>query len=179
MTHEPTPEPSFSPTVTHVPTRAFVRPVEGRPTFLAGGGSLLLAVSSFGELFRLYKVDQSTGAELLAGRSYDGHEWESGPAAPLLFSCGADEAEGREAVCSVHLPAVAGFAWAVDASVDRQGEISTDPRAAAARLLTQATFGPTRKDIAAVVELGSPAAWLRKQMDATATPATLHRAYFR
>ena len=122
---------------------------------------------------------QSAGTARPAGRSYDGHEWEAAAAgaADVAFDCAA--ADGR----------VDGYAWClvdVPATTDgatyrlrfANGTLGAD--AAAARLLVQATFGPTRAAIEDAVALGAgsgdASAWLAAQM---ARAPTLHRAHYR
>lgn len=70
---------------------------------------------------------------------------------------------------------VARYRWQIE-TIDAGPEPSS--RIVAARLLLQATWGPTRTDITHLAsDLGGNAtAWVEEQM---ALPATLHRAYFR
>lgn len=135
----------------------------------------MLQPSQAGQLLTLVRVEPDR--EVVVARSYDGHPWE-GPtlADPLMTEC----APGQ---CHVTLPPAApGVPTAYEL---RQVDVSAEARAAAApdrrsaRLLLQATFGPSSDAIAEHLALspdGSRAAWIAAQM---ALPATLLRRHLR
>lgn len=113
-------------------------------------------------LLRLQATSTSTGAVFTVGRSYDGHPWEGIPPAPLTFTC-------YSAGCIKPAPPV-GQTYLV---IETNGTATPMASQAAARFLTQATFGPTKTEIDA---FAGSSAWLAAQMT---LPATLHRAHWR
>ena len=137
-------------------------------------------------------IGSSSDVSVRVARSYEGFPWEVvnprvGPPSSLVqvLSCDA-------AACSITIPTDATHAYMVEVS-DHTARFTynlgsplsaiTYNERAAARLLTQATFGPTKDSIgnlSAALQagggVGAEAAWLHEQM--TLRP-TLHRAYLR
>ena len=124
-------------------------------------GTHILPSTSLGELRILM------AANVPLARSYDGHEWEltqAGAADRFVLSC-------DQGACSVTVPGGHRIE-SYDAPT-----ISSD--GAASRLLTQATFGPTRAVLQAGIDATSTASvrsWIDGQM--TEDP-TSHRVYYR
>ena len=170
------------------------------PSVLPAGRTSVLPVSSGAQLLILSWVVSGAKWHAIAGRSYDGHEWERRlPSLTLLgglnlnFSCSR-----RLPTCEVFLPQIEGNgSWVIQhAESDRAPSVATPrPQRAAARFLTQSTFGASRSTVADMVSrleqegcanLHGPAAtacetrvfaaWIRQQMALT---PTLHRAYWR
>ena len=118
-----------------------------------------------------------------AARSYDGHAWE--PALdPLIGGVRVHNCSAK--ACTLHVPAINGttFHLVVDNLTAVRPKSHLDSQYAAAKLLAQATFGPTKHDVAQLsAKLAGPngsasafSEWIDEQI---AAPATLHRAYFR
>ena len=100
---------------------------------------------------------------VLVARSYDGLTWEAAAEeGGALLECSAD-------ACEVELTSAE--YTLVSTSVASRTSEQLD-----ARLLIQASFGPTRASLAELGQAGSHAAWLAEQM---ALPPTLHREYLR
>ena len=117
-----------------------------------------------------------------AARSYDGHAWE--PALdPLIGGVHVHNCSAK--ACTVFVPAINGttFHLVADNLTTVRPSSHLDSQYAAAKLLAQATYGPTQHDVAQLsAKLAGPngasafSEWIDEQI---AAPATLHRAYFR
>ena len=157
------------------------------------GRQLLLLVRRPSALAQ--EASASPAGTIVLARSYDGHDWERTAAGSRvkgdatrgsgvrLLRCDADECHlrvpsHRRHVHGVELAAADGVA---DGAAD--GASITPAQRTAARLLLQASFGPTAAEMSALsaqVEAASAelalGGWVRSQI---ALPPTLHRAYFR
>ena len=137
---------------------------------LADESAATLPSSRTHQLLRLQEVDDSTGAVLTVGRSYDGHAWEGVMPQPASFRC-------LSSGCLAPVPP-AGKSHRI---VTYDGSAPTTAQTAV-RLLTQATFGPTKASVASFERLGrtlplvAAKGWVTAQMALT---PTLHRAYVR
>ena len=142
-------------------------------TTILHAGPYMLPPSAPNSLGIVSLVTSATGAAVQVARSYGGYPWECAPRsessafAPLLLDGCSDGA----APCVVTIPEATGDHYTL---TWRNSTVQTTQEAAA-RLLMQATFGPTRE---AVANLSSRAfsEWAVEQM---ALPPTLHRAFFR
>ena len=149
-------------------------------------GLIKVVPSGPGELLRLLCTDVATGATRLAGRSYGGHPWETAPPAHTIFDCDNTEAampstiyvsaaaSRSSANCSTTIAANSTLQCRIEAH-DFSGR-NVSARAAASRLLMQATWGPDRASIDKVIAAGTASAWVHAQINVTATS---HRAYLR
>jgi cullin-associated NEDD8-dissociated protein 1 len=149
-----------------------------------------------GLLLTLRRIAGSSGgacASAVVARSYDGHPWEGVQPAPVQPVCSAATGD-----CTLAVPAAASFncpappaqpcSFRVDAAV--RGAVQGGADALVARLLTQATFGPTRASLAAyksahsggggaggaTAAAAAAAAWVQSQMS---LPPTSLREYYR
>lgn len=152
------------------------------------GSTYPLPLSAEGIVHVVSLVDRVTGAAQPAARSYDGHPWESISPGLLPVRCGG--AFGDDGVldeshwCEALLPnSSSPGAYRLD-TYSAPAPPPIWPHAkAVAKLLTQATFGPTRADLSALLlaaqhnEPSAWRAWIDHQIDDIAP--TLHRAYFR
>ena len=148
---------------------------------LVGAGQVLppgtasLPASASGELLVLSKISV-TGATVAVARSYDGFAWEKTQGGVNMrheFSAADLVCDDADA-CETSIPTT------TDGSVYRvnlySGRTLTS-RQAAARLLMQATFGPTTASLQNVdSSSGSVRDWLSDQMQ---QPPSLHREYYR
>ena len=156
-------------------------------------GTVILPLSAPHELHRLVRVrmanaDARTGHwPAPAARSYDGEPWEAlYPPAGV----GRIEVNCSLTACALVLPheVASGWSYRVDvynASLEGPDSISSSRLnlQKAAKMLTQATFGPKREEIdalAAQLADGSEqqvfGEWVEEQI---AMPASSHRGYFR
>ena len=144
---------------------------------------MALALSAAGELLTLSRVARD-GSFTPAGRSYDGEAWDK--LEPLLLNFSCDDASS---LCAVALDAtVTGTFFLLEGFNG-----TSTARAAVARFLTQATFGPTLETINTfgvifddddgngeakdrVTTFGAIETWVEAQM---ALPPSLLRAYHR
>eukprot|EP00051_Salpingoeca_urceolata_P032686 m.16891 g.16891 ORF g.16891 m.16891 type:complete len:2374 (-) comp5352_c0_seq1:24-7145(-) len=138
-------------------------------------GAVVLPPSSSDGVLRLV-ANQGTATEATIARSWNGMPWE--PVRPITVNLTC-----IQATCAATLQDD-GTVYTVDAvsagsngNSEASAPIAKSASAKAARLLTQASFGPTRAAIDHVLALGSPEAWVREQMDDL--PPTLLREYFR
>ena len=146
-----------------------------------------------GQLLTLRRIagNGSSGgacASAVVARSYDGHLWEGVQPAPVQPVCSAATGD-----CTLVVPAAATFncpappaqpcSFRVDAAA--RGAVQGGADALVARLLTQATFGPTRASLAAYKSAAhsggggaaaAAAAWVQSQL---ALPPTSLREYYR
>jgi hypothetical protein len=154
-----------------------------------GPGNVPLPPSDTGTLLVISLVDASLGAASAGtrvARSYDAHPWElSGemrtPGIVLT-------PRGNGAFARITLPPPAGSAAGRTYVLSRFSRASADGTARhqpaeqrAARLLMQATFGPTRSTVAEVAALANDTdaaarEWVRRQM---ALPVTSLREHYR
>ena len=154
------------------------------PTLLPSRGLVTLPRSPrSGVLFTLSSTSASSYPAILA-RSYDGRPWE-------LTRPGALRPGGMQVMgcsprgCTLRLPNNDNYT-AEERMLDRASTTTTAEQRAAARLLLQATFGPTRSLLHNLTNrLTTSTAnttdavlsgWIREQMD---IPPTLHRAHWR
>ena len=146
---------------------------------------LQLPSSVLGRLVTLSRVDAGCARVQQLARSYDGHAWEGvmpEPLAPEILA-GCQGVGGKQASCALAASAlpqlVVGAAYRIDA-VDVTAQTANE---SAARLLTQASFGPShgalRQFEAAHGMAAGPeaaVAWVQRQQ---ALPPTLLRSYMR
>ncbi len=161
----------------------------GSSSALAAGAIVRLPISGPGAILTV-RVDDANIAPLL-GRTYDGRAWEASPGAPLeLFTC-------CTVWCAAQLPQLASGGGYTLQEVPAAHTASTASRASdasMARLLAQATFGPTRVELDALRSamdargVAAPDEGLVAREDAVfkdwvkaqiALPSSLHRAYYR
>ena len=136
---------------------------------------MALPSSAPGILITLSKVTAASGGAAPVARSYDGHPWEALAAAPLpLAVSGPADASAR-----VVIPAVAGSEFILDL-FNASSPLLDDVARPAARLLLQATFGPTRADLSGPLRsnmsLEAVREYVHQQM---ALPPSLLREYYR
>ena len=143
------------------------------PTSLTPGGTTLLPASGSGQVLALLRIG-GKGEKVSLARSYDGHPWErTQGGAQLALHC--DQLNQ----CTFSVPGDEA-SYLIDAYTTTSGNEET--LKAASRLLTQATFGPTRSEVhalSATMQQSDAAAirsWLHAQM---ALNASLHREYYR
>ena len=128
------------------------------------------------------KLPLSNAHWATAARSYDGLAWESA-LDPLIAGVHVHSCSAK--ACVVQVPAINGTSFHLVehnlTAVRRPSHL--EPKYEAAKLLAQATYGPTLLDVARLsaklVGPGGSSAvseWIDEQI---AAPATLHRAYFR
>lgn len=136
-------------------------------------GATTIPSSANGLVLVLLRTDSRTAISM--ARSYDGYAWE-------LTQGGANfplQCDAASSVCTTTIPAEG--TYSIEAYL--AAGLGTLQQASS-RLLTQATFGPTRSDVSALSSsmqvAGDPAAavrnWVQAQM---AVNATLHRVYYR
>ena len=138
-------------------------------------GTTTLPASASGQVLSLLQVSIQ-GARVSLARSYDGHPWETTQGG-VRFALRCDALQQ----CAITIPDD-DSSYRIEAYSATFG--NEDTLKASSRLLTQATFGPTRSEVHAVSlsmrqPAGSTAAirdWLSAQM---AFNASLHRAYYR
>ena len=129
-------------------------------------------------------TDESQLIRIPAGRSYNGGEWEAVPPTYLSYDCTTVSVllDGTKSKCSVDLPPMYDDALVMYYTV-RSIVVDTSSTTAeekAARFLIQTTFGPTKSEIADIVDNNIlPEQWIRTQMDETKTPPSLHREHYR
>ena len=161
------------------------------PRSVAIGAATLLPRSLAGQLLTLRRIAGSSGVcpSAVVARSYDGHAWEGVQPVPLQPMCTAATGGGHDCaiavaagavVCVVGASAPVGpCSYRVDAAA--RGAVGGGDDALITRLLTQATFGPTRATLAAFkaahgAGAGAAAAWVAAQQ---ALPVASLRAYYR
>jgi hypothetical protein len=163
-TRRPTAQPTKTPT-------AITKPPAAGQRLTVGPGRVTFARAPISRLFRLFAT-ATTGAEhaVLAGRSYDGHDWEAAPPLNLLFACTAE-------ACAADIPSSTDRAYHVEeASIE--APIASSNQTLAARLLNQATFGTTKASLGELVAShdGDAERWVKKQMQ---LPLSSHREFIR
>ena len=170
-------------------------PVPSVPLLDQQEGTLLLGISSVGRLHRLVKVrDDKQSVDAVAhwpiptARSYDGEPWEA------LYAPSSEDpvvVEGcADGACTLMLPPLSGYSYRMEVlTVAADGKGSSPPsvlelrKRAAAKLLTQGTFGPTRDELTNLTsrltganEADVVKEWLAEQVE---TRPSLHRAFYR
>ena len=168
-----------------------VPPLAANPqTQMLSGSTWRVPLSATKQIF----VIESEDEELFLGRSYDGLNWESSPGAPSsMFSCCASKSKQW---CTVTLPKkdknnVKYKLWQVPVAHTTTTAAPGSP-ASIARLLTQATFGPTRAEMNSLeAKMSAPSSsvtdlkkketavikeWIQEQIN---LPPSLHRSYWR
>ena len=148
-------------------------------------GVAILPQSSPGELIVLSRVaaasGTSQGGAAPAARSYDGHPWEWLASSPLPLTYGGD---GNSTAYATIPSTSSGVSYRLDLYNSSETEMEhayPAPMRAAARLLLQATFGPTRAElnsgrIGNDSSLEAARAWVHAQM---ALPITSVREHWR
>ena len=147
-----------------------------------GPGLVLLPASESGVLITLTLAGPSGGASPVA-RSYDGHAWEELFAHPLPIRRHGANGEPSE----IELPIAQAGSYRLDyynvsqRTGSAEGVHYSRAERQAARLLTQASFGPTRADVynatlAREDAQGAAEQWVQEQMS---LPATSHRSHYR
>jgi uncharacterized protein (DUF1800 family) len=144
---------------------------------LAPGLAHSLPRSGPDELLTLVKRAGASQWPVPCARSYGGHDWEvvrprEGPPASLVHVVSCAPGSG----CELSVPADPAHAYVLGARMLPPSR-HADADRRAAQLLTQATFGPTRAEMARLGTFASAEAWLIDQIESQ--PATLHRAYYR
>lgn len=174
----PHPFPTLSPL--RPPPSNPPRPPSAPLAEILPGSQITLPLSQHDQVLTLVRIEPETGREVSVARSYAGGAWEGPTAAdPLFVEC----AVGRLQPCLIGaLPSAPMDAPTTTYSL-RQHVIDiparSDARARAARLLLQATFGPTNAAIDEVLALSASAereGWVIDQM---ARQATLMRPFYR
>lgn len=134
---------------------------------IVSAGPLALPATGAGQVTRLQR-DCGQTEESGTARSFDGNDWAPIPPHPLPVNCVAG-------ACSVTIPSD-GLIYCLH-EVDTQ-HVPTSAEAAAARLLQQATFGPSDAEINHVSSTlaGDVSAFLTEQF---AAPATTLRGHYR
>jgi uncharacterized protein (DUF1501 family)/uncharacterized protein (DUF1800 family) len=175
----PSVAPSAAPTTpppTLEPAAAVSCPEPGAGVALDGGRIYPFRDSAAGQLCTLSLV-HADGTRRPLARAYDSGAWEA--SAPLSSASQLSFSDCAQGVCRAFVPLpydnatlqisppmllVEGFRYS-----------SPSAQAAAARLLSQGTFGPNAAAVAALSG-GSAAAWVAAEL---AKRASLHRAYYR
>ena len=129
---------------------------------------VLLPPSTMNKLFTVSQVSDDNVDTVPVARSYDGLDYDT--LHPLLLS--VDCVEGS---CSVELPPNTSGSVMHYIIKEFSPDVKTD-KEDKARLLLQATYGPTEESLAEAVALGSPADWVQDQIN---KPATLLRSHYR
>ena len=164
-----------------------IPPLAANPqTQMPSGSTWRLPLSTTKQIL----VIESEDEEMFLGRSYDGQSWESSPGAPSsIFSCCVNKNW-----CTVTFPKkekndVKFNLWQVPVA-HTSPTAAPGSTASIARLLTQATFGPTRAEINSLKakmtsstvtdlqkkEISVFKEWMIEQIN---LPPSLHRSYWR
>ena len=139
-------------------------------------GTPVLPRSTQTQLLTLRRFSATDCSAVVVARSYGGRAWEAVNPAPLQPTCTA------QGDCSIEVCPNQAGTYRVDAI-----EVSEVPTAeeAAARVLIQTTFGPTKSDlqnflstysVGGALQATAVKDWIDAQV---AVPPTLHRAYYR
>lgn len=169
----PTPAPTPAP-VQVLNSVSFTCPPGEGSIDLASSGPLEFSLSSSNRLCTLVMVAPGQTSFKPIGRSYDGNDWEAaaGDFSTLSWSC----TDGSS--CVTTLPDLASGAMYKLKSYDAP-QLFSEEVDEIARFLEQATFGPTRTDIANFDQSNLPQAFANYIKDQTTFPLTSHRAMFR
>jgi len=130
---------------------------------------VLLPPSTVNKLITVSQVSDDNVDTVPVVRSYDGHDYDT--LHPLLLS--VDCVEGS---CSVELPPNTSGSVMHYIIKELSPEVKTD-KEDKARLLLQATYGPTEASLAEAVALVNPANWVQDQINNK--PTTLLRSHYR
>ena len=135
----------------------------------------IYSTSNLGYLCTLTLKDPASGTLMPVARSYDGSDWEvtAGPLASTL----------AKPICS---NGICKFDNIPESDSNEKTYILTSyfhmslsEYADAARLLEQATFGPTRATISALADLSGADKYEKWVKDQMGKPLTSHREYYR
>mmetsp|Transcript_662 Transcript_662/g.1594 ORF Transcript_662/g.1594 Transcript_662/m.1594 type:complete len:2342 (-) Transcript_662:143-7168(-) len=154
-------------------------PAVGETAKIISEGTVELQAAAAGSLCLLVLTDDVKNF-LPVARSYDENDWDRYIQTGKV-SLGA-EMDCTGSLCSVTLPApykpsLQYKLVAFEHTMEEKDEI--------ARFLEQATFGPTRDDIASVMALtgsntvAKMASWIQQQQDSSLTSPSSHREFFR
>ena len=165
-------------------------PAPAMPLLAIQAGSVTLPIAGSGELHRLVKVrgaltSLATGHwPIPTARSYDGAAWEA--LYPASGELPVNVSQCSSSQCTLMLPpAASGYLYRVDIVNTAGSGLSTLElrQRAAAKLLIQGTFGPTRDELNNLTtrletrtEEQLSAEWVAEQI---ATPPSLHRVFYR
>ena len=155
------------------------------PYTVPTGSTMPLPQSTASTLLTLHHTPLLPGTARVVARSYGGHAWEGVMPTPLQPVC-------NYCWCTITITITALTGVFKIERQERPADLVPTEAHAAARLLLQATFGPTQGTIDAVLKTGArrgnadgssvdgdvrvAEAWVRAQMK---EPASLHRAYGR
>jgi hypothetical protein len=158
-----------------VDSTTFSCPAEEGSVNFTNEGAIEFFTSNSNRLCTLVQISPNGQSLKPVGRSYAGYDWEasSGEFATLDWSCNGGSS------CVANLPPLPTGALYQLTSFDAP-ELFRNEIDEVARFLEQATFGPTRADIASFDDTNLPQAfanWVQEQQ--VEIPITSHRAMFR
>jgi hypothetical protein len=129
--------------------------------------TVVLPPSTTGTLLTLSRVSDDKEYPVPVSRAYDGFEWEM--LHPLLLPVECSDS------CKIEIPSYSGNI-SMHYIIEEFNPPARTNEQTFAKLLLQGTYGPTQESLQEAINLGSPAAWVRDQIE---TKPTFLREHYR